>query len=233
MKILCISDDKDVLVYSPNIAQRYKDVDMILSAGDLPLKYYEYIVSSLNKPFYFVFGNHHTEELTRFKKTDVLGPSGAMADFGKPVFNQGVGGDFIDGKVVRDKKSGLIIAGLGGSMRYNDGRHQFSETEMFFRILSMIPRLIYNKLRHGRFVDILLTHAPPRNYGDKEDLCHRGFSSFLLFIRYFKPRYLLHGHIHLIDMNAERVKEYRGCRIINVYSSYVLQEDERNGQGQL
>jgi len=230
MKILCISDDKDVLVYSPNIAQRYKDVDLILSAGDLPLKYYEYIVSSLNKPFYFVFGNHYTEDLNRFTKTDVFNPSEMGDGVFKPLIPMGIGGDFIDGKVIRDKKSGLLIAGLGGSMKYNHGKHQFTDREMAFRIISLIPRLIYNKLRYKRFVDILLTHAPPRNLGDKEDLCHRGFSSFLWFIKLFKPTYLLHGHVHLIDMNAERVREYHGCKVINVYSSYILEEDEENGK---
>jgi predicted phosphodiesterase len=64
MKILCISDTTDPLVYSPNIAERYADVDCVISAGDLPLKYYEYILSSLNKPLYFVFGNHNPEHST-------------------------------------------------------------------------------------------------------------------------------------------------------------------------
>jgi Icc-related predicted phosphoesterase len=144
----------------------------------------------------------------------------------KPFIPVGVGGDYIDGKVVRDKNTGLLIVGLGGSMRYNKGKHQFSEREMTFRIISLIPRLIYNKLRYKRYVDILLTHAPPRGIGDKEDVCHRGFSSFLWFIKWFKPKYLLHGHIHLIDLNTERIHQYNGCKVINVYSSYVLEEDE-------
>ncbi len=224
MKILCVSDDKDVLVYSPNIASRYNDVDLILSAGDLPLKYYEYIVSSLNKPFYFVFGNHHTDDLPKFTKTGIFDELSTHATFDKNKLIVGVGGDFVDGKVVKDKKTGLLIGGLGGSMRYNNGAHQFTEMEMFFRILLMTPRLLYNRLRYKRFLDILLTHAPPYHVGDAPDMCHRGFKVFLWFMKIFKPKYLLHGHIHLIDLNANRENQYLNTKVINVYSSYLLEE---------
>ncbi len=137
----------------------------------------------------------------------------------------GVGGDFIDGLVMRDNSSGLLLARLGGSMRYNRGDHQFTEFEMYLRILKMVPRLLFNKLRHGRYVDILITHAPPRGLGDREDRCHMGFKAFLWFIRKFKPKYLLHGHVHLIDLNSPRVSQYHGTEIINVFGSYLLEKD--------
>ena len=98
-------------------------------------------------------------------------------------------------------------------MRYNQGDHQFTESEMFFRILRMVPHLCWNRIRYGRWLDILITHAPPRGIHDKEDTCHTGFKAFLWFMRCFKPAYLLHGHVHLIDMNEQRVgnvSEHRG-----------------------
>ena len=58
MKILCISDQIDPLIYTNSIRQRFADVDLVLCAGDLPMDYLEFIVSSLNKPVFFVFGNH-------------------------------------------------------------------------------------------------------------------------------------------------------------------------------
>lgn len=70
MKILCISDATDPLVYSENIVSRYGDVDLIIAAGDLNLKYYEFIISSLNKPLFFVFGNHNLEHIGHFIKND-------------------------------------------------------------------------------------------------------------------------------------------------------------------
>lgn len=227
MKILCVSDDKDILVYSPNIVERYGDVDLILSAGDLPMKCYEYIVSTLNKPFYFIFGNHDLKHLHRFRRHglfDIEASQNYTADM-----SYSVGGDCIEGKVVRDKKTGLLIAGLGGSMKYNSGEHQFNEVEMMLRLLKLIPRLIYNRLRYGRYLDILLTHAAPREVGDREDLCHRGFRVFRAAMKWFRPRYLLHGHVHLIDLNRKRETQFLDTEVINIYSSYILEESDRNG----
>lgn len=224
MKILCVADEKDPLVYSDNVVKRYGDVDLVISAGDLPLKYYEFIVSSLNKPFYFVFGNHHVEDLPKFTKRRTMDNPFELR-FERSRMGWGVGGDFIDGLVMRDNSSGLLLAGLGGSMRYNRGDHQFTEFEMYLRILGMVPKLLFNKLRHGRYVDILITHAPPRGLGDREDRCHMGFKAFLWFMRKFKPKYLLHGHVHLIDLNSPRVSQYHGTEIINVFGSYLLEKD--------
>lgn len=42
----------------------------------------------------------------------------------------------------------------------------------------------------------------------------------------FKPKYLLHGHVHLIDMNEPRVKEYSDTKVINIYKNYILEDDE-------
>jgi hypothetical protein len=41
-------------------------------------------------------------------------------------------------------------------------------------------------------------------------------------MRVFKPRYLLHGHIHLYDLNARRRTRYHETDVINVYDHYVL-----------
>ena len=49
MKILCISDATDTLIYSKNAPERYKDVDFVISSGDLPLRYYDYIQTVLKK----------------------------------------------------------------------------------------------------------------------------------------------------------------------------------------
>jgi Icc-related predicted phosphoesterase len=224
MKILCVSDEKDPLVYSNNVVERYGEVDMVISAGDLPLKYYEFIVSSLNKPFYFVFGNHHVEDLNKFTKHCCADESLDMR-FDKSRLGWGVGGDFIDGLVLRDASSGLLLAGLGGSMRYNQGNHQFTEFEMYLRIFKMVPKLLYNRLRFGRYLDILITHAPPRGIGDGDDRCHTGFKAFLWFMRTFKPAYLVHGHVHLFDLNSPRITRYHETDVINIYSSYLLEKD--------
>ena len=73
-------------------------------------------------------------------------------------------------------------------------------------------------------VDIVLTHAPPRGFGDAEDYAHRGFEAFFPFLDRFKPAYLIHGHVHMnYGLNIPR-KVQRGCTtIINAWERYVLE----------
>ncbi|MDR0400586.1 MAG: metallophosphoesterase [Treponema sp.] len=213
MKILCISDQIDPLVYSNGIKERFSDVEMILCAGDLPLDYLDFIVSSLNKPLLFVFGNHNLEHLEYYR------PRGEPYTVGESAY-QGSGAVHVGSRVV--VQEGLIIAGLGGSMRYNRGENQFTEIQMMAEIFKLIPRLLINRLFRGRYVDILLTHASPKGIHDKEDRCHWGFNAFLWFMRTFKPKYLIHGHIHLYSLSDIRVSHYEGTQVINAYSHYVI-----------
>ena len=64
MKILCVSDQIDPLIYNQNAKKHFPDIDLILCAGDLPMDYVDFIESVFNKPTYFVFGNH---DLSEFK----------------------------------------------------------------------------------------------------------------------------------------------------------------------
>ena len=121
--------------------------------------------------------------------------------------------------------SHIIVAGLGGSRKYNGGLNQYSELQMFLSIIKLVPRLLYNRIVKGRYLDILLTHAPPFDIGDRPDLCHRGFRAFRWFIRQFRPRYLIHGHIHLYDLNATRESTYFDTKIINAYDHVTLDLD--------
>lgn len=222
MKILCVADHVDPLVYSTAVRTRFGDVDMVISAGDLPMEYLGFIASSLNRPVCFVFGNHNLKELPHFHRSErpILDDT-SMASQIRNYY----GATYLEDRV--RKVGGLLIAGLGGSMRYNDGDHQFTDFEMYRRMWRLIPRLLWNRLVHGRYLDILVTHASPRGIHDKEDLCHTGFGSFLWFMRAFKPRYLLHGHIHLYDLNARRITRYEHTEIINVYDHFVLELEGR------
>ena len=87
----------------------------------------------------------------------------------------------------------------------------------------MAPQLLWNRIFHGRYLDILLTHAAPLGINDRNDPCHKGFKVFLWFMKAFKPQYLLHGHIHLYDINCPRVAQYKNTKVINIYSRYELE----------
>jgi Icc-related predicted phosphoesterase len=214
LKILCISDQIDPQVYSPQIKERFADVDLILAAGDLPLDYFDYIISILNKPLFFVFGNHHTQELKHYKKL-----------WNTPLIPEereymGCGAVHLGTKVKNEGR--FIVAGLGGSMRYNNGTNQFTDFEMFVEIIKLIPRLIWNRIVHGKYLDILLTHAPPRGIHDRDDKCHLGFKSYLWFMKVFRPKFLVHGHIHLYDLSDVRCTKWKETTVINAYSHYVI-----------
>ena len=68
MKILCVADHVDPLVYSGAIKERFADIDLVLCAEDLPMEYVDFIVSSLNKPTFFVFGNHNLNDFKYYHK---------------------------------------------------------------------------------------------------------------------------------------------------------------------
>ncbi|MDR2515849.1 MAG: metallophosphoesterase [Spirochaetaceae bacterium] len=213
MKILCISDQIDPLVYSSSIKDHFGDVDLVLSAGDLPMDYLDFIVSTLNKPLLFVFGNHDLKEYHHYRPPRNTGGLWRGLE-------EEHGAIHLGSRVRREE--GLIMAGLGGCMRYNQGENQYTNFEMGWEILKLIPALLFNRIFRGRFLDVLLTHAAPEGIHDLADPCHRGFPVFLWFMRVFRPRYLIHGHIHIYDRKTPRATRYHATDVLNVYSHYLL-----------
>jgi uncharacterized protein len=222
LKVLCISDKVDPLIYSSNIKKRFTDVDLILSAGDLELDYYGFIVSSLNKPLLFVFGNHNLKRLHNYRKNI---PSISETQDNFLNIQRSYGSVYIGDRVKKIKS--LLIAGLGGSQKYNGGPNQYSEFEMTLKIFKLLPALLFNRIFYGRWLDIFITHTPPADLGDCMDKCHKGFKVYRTFLKYFKPRYHLHGHIHLYDINDKREIMYNNTKIINVYGHYILEIEEQ------
>lgn len=198
MKILALSDQVVEQVYSPAVRDRYPQVDLILGCGDLPAYYLEYVESQFNVPLLYVPGNHDPD------------------NYRVP------GGQDIDGRVTQIKN--VVVTGLGGSRRYkSDGRHQYSETQMYLRLLPMLPRLLLRRWRRGHGTDILLTHAPPRGIHDANDLAHSGFNAFQRLIHAVRPRLLLHGHVHLWSNTQTRETTLDGTRILNVFPVRLIE----------
>jgi Icc-related predicted phosphoesterase len=212
MKILALSDQVVEHLYSPLIKERFGDVDMVVGCGDLPNYYLDYIVSMLNVPLALVPGNHDLP-MTSPNAEQAPGSAGGARWSAS-----------IDGRVVEEQS--LLLAGLGGSIRYRpDGVHQYTQAEMRGRVLRMAPCLYWNRLRHGRFLDILVTHAPPQGIHDAEDPAHVGFKVFNSFIAHFRPRYLLHGHSHVYRRCDITTSQVGGTTIINVYPYRVIEVD--------
>jgi len=206
VKILTISDKVVEKIYSERIRDHFGDVELVLSCGDLPFYYLEYIVSMLDVPLLYVMGNHGKEIEYTADGREVRFPGGCIN---------------IDGRVVEVK--GLLIAGFEGSMRYREGPFQYTEMEMAWKALQMVPQLWRNRIFRGRFLDILITHAPPHGIHDGQDLCHRGFKTFLRFIDRYEPRYHIHGHTH-IYRRGKTIRTRRGeTEIINTYGYQILE----------
>jgi len=211
MKILTVSDKVEDLLYSPAIRERFGDVDLVLGCGDLPFYYLEYIVTMLGGPLFYVIGNHANAVRKRYAP--------------RARWEYPGGCENIDGRVVRYRK--LLIAGLEGSMRYNNKPNfQYTEREMAWKVWQLVPALMMNKLLYGRYLDILITHAPPRGIHDRDDRCHQGFAAFVSFMDRFRPRYLIHGHVHVYTPRQETDTIYRQTRVLNTYGYRVLEIDE-------
>jgi Icc-related predicted phosphoesterase len=217
MRILCVSDQVDPLVYSPRLRERFGDVDLVLAAGDLPMEYLGFITSMLNKPLLYVEGNHDLGRIAPWEGNSLFGFRSDLDDA------HDSGAMDIGFRVARVE--GLTVLGLPGSMLYNKGPNQYSEAAMFLHVLLLAPRLAWNRVFHGRAADIILTHAPPRAIHDRDDPCHRGFRTFNFLIRVLKPRWLVHGHVHLYDLGDVRVTEVGETTVINAFGHWVMENE--------
>jgi Icc-related predicted phosphoesterase len=211
MIILTVSDKVEGVIYSSAIKRLFADVDLVLGCGDLPHYYLEFIVTMLGKPLFYVIGNH----ANAVRK--VYAPRGEWEYPGGCVN--------LDGRVIRHKR--LLLAGLEGSIRYNNNPYfQYTEREMMQKVWSLTPALVWNRLRYGRYLDILITHAPPRGIHDKEDRCHWGFDAFRTFMDRFRPRYLIHGHVHVYNPSEPTESVYKHTTVINTYGYKTLEIKE-------
>jgi Icc-related predicted phosphoesterase len=91
------------------------------------------------------------------------------------------------------------------------------------RAAGLVPALLGNRLRHGRYLDVLVTHAPPYHIHDGADLPHHGFRSFLWLMDHYQPAYLIHGHKHVYDTREETVTRRGSTTIVNSYGFRVLE----------
>jgi Icc-related predicted phosphoesterase len=206
MNILAVSDIELGFIYNVQIGQRFKNVDLVISCGDLPYYYLEFIVSVLDRPLYYVRGNHASKvEITTAGER--RSPWGAID---------------LHRRAVRSPQ-GVLLAGIEGSLRYNYGPHQYTQAEMWWMVWGLTPALMLNKLRFGRYLDIFVTHAPPWGIHDMDDLPHRGIKAFNWLIKVFQPTYHLHGHIHVYRNDTEIETRVGNTTVINCYGYREIQ----------
>lgn len=209
MNILAVSDVELNIIYNPSIVERFRNTDIIIACGDLPYYYMEYMISTLNKPLYYVRGNHAPKTHEETEGGPRTSPWGGID---------------LHRQVKRDP-SGLLLAGIEGSLLYNEGKYQYSQFDMWVMVIKMAPRLLLNRALYGRALDIFVTHAPPWEIHDEDDLPHQGIHAFRWLITTFQPALHLHGHIHVYLPQTVTETRVGATRVINTYGYREIQFD--------
>lgn len=187
MKILAIADEEAKLFYDYYRPGCLDEFDLILSCGDLKAKYLEFIATMAHCPVLYVRGNHDD-------RLELDPPGGCIC---------------IENQIYEYK--GVRILGLGGSYRYREGKNMFTEKQM----KSRIHRVSIQLWRKKGF-DILLTHAPAYGLNDLDSISHKGFECFLDLLHKYKPKYFVHGHVHMsYDHRIPKISTYEETTVIN------------------
>ena len=199
MKILTISDEECPALWEYYTPGKLAEYDLILACGDLNAKYLSFLVTMARCPLLYVAGNHDATY-------DQFPPEGC---------------DNIDGHIVT--YNGVRILGLGGCYRYRPGSNQYTETQMRRRIAKL--RWLLWRLKG---VDIVVTHAAPKDLGDDKDPAHWGFQCFRDLIDRYRPAFFVHGHVHMsYGHDIPREIAYNGTRVINAYERYTIEIPDR------
>ncbi len=199
MKILIVADHENKFIWEHFDASRFSDIDCIISCGDLKNEYLSFLVTMINKPLFYVHGNHDVAYLK----------------------NPPEGCESIEDRIIEFQ--GVRILGLGGSMLYGGDKTSsappFQYTEKAMR--KRIQRLRYKLWRNKGF-DILVTHSPAEGVCDGKDLCHKGFHCLLDLMERWKPKYLLHGHMHMGFGKGKRCVQNDKTTVFDAYEYYIL-----------
>ena len=111
MNILVLADHESKYLYDYYEPEKLKDVDLIISCGDLEANYLSFFATFCHVPVLYVMGNHD-------RGYELKPPEGCIC---------------IEDDIFVYK--GIRILGLGGSMEYIPGSsNQYSERAMRWRI---------------------------------------------------------------------------------------------------
>lgn len=207
-KVLAVSDQVVERIYALAADGHFRDVSLILGCGDLPYAYLEYLITVLNIPLYYVPGNHDP----------------AYSSYRSISYAEG--GSNLDLKTAY--VNGLLLAGLGGSIRYRpDGVNQYTQVQAFFRASRLLLRLLVSQKQYCRKLDILITHSPPFEIHDDDSHAHQGLKALNFVLRVTRPRYHLHGHTHFYRNNLEdSVTQVGRTTVMNIFPYKVIEIDD-------
>jgi predicted phosphodiesterase len=192
--VLLVSDIEDSYIWDHFDYDRFGEIELVISCGDLKSDYLEYLATMIKAPVLYVNGNHDAAYLEK-------PPGGCIP---------------IDDKIIVYKN--IRILGLGGSASYNKGPFQYSQKKMKKRVAKLKFCLWKNK-----GFDILVTHAPAKGIGDGKDLCHQGFEAFVDILNKYSPKYFFYGHQHLEYGKVERIMIYNTTTVVNAFRYHIIE----------
>jgi uncharacterized protein len=172
IRILAISDEPDPSLDSPATREGLGMVDFIVGAGDLQPEYLSFVSDAFHAPLHYVRGNHD------------VGPAWAHTE------RELLPEPMEDGVLVTE--CGIRLVGFSGSPRYNERNMQVGSLGMWLKVIRASGRA-----QRARPV-MVVTHTPPRDVNDDDDLPHRGFTSFRWLAERLDPPLWLHGHTALV-----------------------------------
>lgn len=195
MRILVLADEESKYYWDYFEQSKLDGIDLILSCGDLKPEYLSFLATFAKVPILYVRGNHDDVYETK-------PPEGCIC---------------IEDTIYTYQ--GVRILGLGGAIRYKQGKNQYTQTEMKGRV-----RKLWWKLKKSKGIDILLTHAPAYHINDGEDGPHEGFEAFVKLLDTYQPKCFIHGHVHLTySRSHKREYQYKETRVINGFEKYIFE----------
>jgi hypothetical protein len=197
IRILAVSDEPDPSLDSAATREGLGRVDLVIGAGDLEPDYLGFVTDAVHAPLRYIRGNHDVG--SAWGHTERMLLPEPMPD-GVPV-----------------TEAGLRLIGFSGSPRYNERGMQVGSIGMWSKVLRAWPRA--NRL--GPL--IVVTHAPPRDVNDDEDLAHRGFRAFRWLATRLSPPLWLHGHTALVRRGIDdRIATMNGTTFYNCTGSTLI-----------
>lgn len=194
MKILVISDVESSYIWDFFDKSNFKDIECVISCGDLKASYLSFLVTMLAVPVFYVHGNHDKHYL-------VAPPEGC---------------DCVEDKVINFR--GIRIAGLGGSIEYKEGPFQYTEAKMQKRVKKLI------RTTKGPIDILVTHSPTAGLGDDPDSHCHCGFECFYTVYDKLTPKYHLYGHNHLTyGSTSKRELAYNKIKLINGYNYYILE----------
>lgn len=203
MKILAVSDEECAALWDDYVPGRLDEYQLILACGDLKAEYLSFLVTMARCPVFYVHGNHDES----YKD------------------NPPEGCDCIDDHLV--VYNGLRILGLGGCLKYHPGEHQYTDYQMARRVAKL-----HHKIKRLGGIDVVVTHAPPEGIGDGEDPAHKGFECFRELMELYRPKFLIHGHVHPRYTPSvggfQRERQYLDTTVVNACERYTIEAPDND-----